>query len=129
MNNNVVFINLDRERELRFGHKALKKLVALTGKDLVEIEESFTDFEIVEKVVYCGLLNDAKERGEDLKLEDMEELLDQAPNYAHIMEQMRLAFNAAFGVTPEQDPVGNQSKPGEAPATKERDSTGKKATE
>lgn len=115
MNNNVVYINLDRERELRFGHKALKSLVALTGKELVEIESEFSNLEIVEKVVYCGLLHDAKERGEDLKLEDMEDLLDKAPNYAHIMEKMTRAFNAAFGVAPHEVTEGN-SEPGEAPA-------------
>lgn len=118
MNNNVVFISLDRERELRFGHKALKQLVALTGKELVDIEQSFTDFEIVEKVVYCGLLRDATQRGENLKLEDMADILDQAPTYAHILEKMTLAFNAAWGVYPDQDQVGNQQAPGEVPAEK-----------
>lgn len=106
--NDVVIIKLDRERELRFGHKALKKLVALTGKDLVTIEqEGFADLELVEKMIYCGLLSDAKKHGETLKLEDMEDLLDQAPSYKHIVESVQKAFFATFGAKPEGEPEGN----------------------
>ena len=32
MDNDVVIIELDRPRELRYGYKAIKKLVAMTGK-------------------------------------------------------------------------------------------------
>ena len=96
-NNDVVIIHLDRPRELRYGHKAFKKLVALTGKSLEEIESSgFDDFELVEKMVYCGLLSDAKENGENLKLEQMEDLLDQAKSYKHIIDSVQAAFAAAF---------------------------------
>lgn len=101
-NNDMVIIQLDRPRELRFGHKALKNLVTLTGKSLEEIESGgFNDFELIEKIVYCGLLHDAKEHGETLKLEDMEDLLDQAPSFKHIVEAVGKAFFAAFGA-PEQ---------------------------
>lgn len=102
-NNDTVFIQLDRLRELRFGHKALKTLVALTGKSLEDIENAgFNDFDLVEKLVYCGLLHDAKENGEILKLEQMEDLLDQAPNYRHIVESVGQAFAAAFSANPEE---------------------------
>lgn len=102
MNNDVVIIELDRPRELRYGHKALKMLVALTGKSLEEIEQGgFDDFELVEKIAYCGLLKDARDNGETLKLEQIEDLLDEAPNYKHIVERVQAAFFAAFGV-----PVG-----------------------
>jgi len=125
MNNDVVIINLDRPRELRYGHKALKTLVALTGKSLEEIEAAgFDDFELVEKLVYCGLLSDAQKRGEQLELEQMEELLDCAPNYKHIIETVKSAFAAAFGVDPEGD-VGNQPQPASELAGK--NSTSKKA--
>lgn len=96
-NNDVVMIHLDRPRELRYGHKALKKLVALTGKSLEEIEQAgFDDFELVEKLVYCGLLKDAKEHGEQLELADMEELLDHAPSFRHIVECVSKAFSLTF---------------------------------
>lgn len=123
MNNDTVFIQLDRHRELRFGHKALKTLVALTGKSLEDIEnEGFNDFDLVEKLVYCGLLHDAKENGETLKLEQMEDLLDQAPNYRHIVESVGKAFAAAFGSNPE-DLEGNV--PQDQKVTKNKSSTSK----
>lgn len=112
-NNDVVIIKLDRPRELRYGHKALKTLVAMTGKTLEEVEqEGFSDLNLVEKFVYCGLLDDAKKRGEDLKLEQMEELLNEAPTYGHIIEKVQNAFMAAFGANP-QGTEGNPDKPAE----------------
>jgi hypothetical protein len=95
--NDVVLIELDRVRELRFGHKALKKLMALTGKSLDTFDTDSFDIEELEKVLYCGLLSDAKEHGEVLKLEDMEDLLDQAPSYGELMDKMQEAFQVAFG--------------------------------
>ena len=73
----MVIINLDRPRFLRFGHKALKQLGTLTGKKLEEMDENDFDLADLEKVMWCGLQADAKEHGEVLKLEDMEDLLDQ----------------------------------------------------
>lgn len=106
-NNDVVIIQLDRPRELRYGHKALKTLVTMTGKTLEEIEEGgFNDFDLVEQLVYCGLLKDAKDYGESLSLQDMEDLLDQAPDYKHIVDSVQAAFAAAFGARPE-DLEGN----------------------
>jgi hypothetical protein len=97
--NDVVIINLDRPRVLRFGHKALKKLTALTGKSIDDFDIENFDFEDFEKIIWCGLLSDAKEHNETLELKDMEDLLDLA-SYTEIIEKMTLAFNAAFGVSP-----------------------------
>lgn len=95
--NDVVIINLDRPRELRYGHKALKKLSASTGKGLDEMDLDNFDLEEIEKIIFYGLESDARKNNENLKLEDMEDLLDQAPSYSEIIEKMELAFNAAFG--------------------------------
>lgn len=112
MNNDVVMIDLDRPRELRYGHKALKTLVALTGKSLEEIENyGFSDFEFVEKMVYCGLLSDARDNGETLELARMEDLLDHSPSYKHILESVQAAFRAAFGASPVDE--GNGETPTE----------------
>jgi hypothetical protein len=45
--------------------------------DISNMDMSDFKFEDIEKVFYCGLLSDAKENNETLKLEDMEDLLDQ----------------------------------------------------
>ena len=62
--NDIVIIQLDRPRELRYGHKALKKLVALTGRDIEDLEKGIDDLEEIEKIVYCGLLSHARENNE-----------------------------------------------------------------
>lgn len=95
--NDVVLINLDRPRMLWYGHKALKTLSALTGKDVDSLmsSENF-DLEELEKLLYCGLLKDAKMNNETLKLEDMEDLLDHAP-FHEIMAKMQEAFSVSFG--------------------------------
>jgi hypothetical protein len=100
--NTEVIIQLDRPRFLRYGHKALKQMLALTGKDLTKITEDNIDLGDLEKIIFCGLLSDAKANNETLKLEDMEDLLDLAPNFGHIMEAMSQAMDVAFQETEKQ---------------------------
>lgn len=95
----TVLIELDRPREVRFGHKALKKLMALTGKSLNNITEEEFSMEELERVMYCGLLSDAKEHGETLELEQMEDLLDHAKSFNEVMEAMEKALENAFQST------------------------------
>lgn len=110
-NNDVVILDLDRPRVLRYGHKALKKLVAITGVSIEEIDTENFDLGDIEKYIYCGLLSDAKEHGETLTLEEMEDLLDKAPNFAHIVTNMTKAFNVSFGSLAVTE--GNDQTPGE----------------
>jgi len=107
-NNDVIIINLDRPRVLRYGHKALKNLTALTGKSIEDLEgDGGFDLEHIEKVIYCGLLSDARENNETLTMEQMEDLLDKAPGIQYVVEKMQAAFVAAFGPAPE----GNVGEP------------------
>lgn len=101
--NDVVVINLDRPRFLRFGHKALKRLNAMTGKSMDNFELDGNNLEEIEKVFYCGLLYDAKQNNETLKLEDMEDLLDEAPSYGELIGKMTEALNVAFGSADEDE--------------------------
>lgn len=97
-NNDFVVINLDRPRVLKFGHKALKTLTAMTGKD-IETVVSAENFDLgeIEKIMYCGLLSDAKSNNETLILDDMEDLLDQADSFEEIVCKMEEALNKSFG--------------------------------
>lgn len=104
-NNDVVMIELDRKRQLRYGHKALKMLVSMTGKSLEDLESGAMDLEQIEKIIYCGLLSDARENGEALSLNQMEDLLDQAPTFQHIIDRMQQAFASSFGVAEGNDQV------------------------
>src|SRR5512134_2523728 len=99
--NTVVMLNLDRPRKVRFGHKALKMLGARTDKNVNEMAGNVY-LEEIEKVLNCGILQDERENGETLKLEDMEDLLDQAESYGDIMQAMNLALDKAFQETEKQ---------------------------
>ncbi|HZG83831.1 hypothetical protein [Paenibacillus sp.] len=124
--NDVVLIKLDRIREIRFGHKALKTLGAITGKEIDSMMKmDGLDLEAVEKILYCGLLSDARAHGEELRLEDMEDLLDYANPWNELIEKMQLAFERAFGTT-----HAGESNPGNGQAKlnrQQRRATGKKA--
>lgn len=94
--NDLVVINLDRPRFVRFGHKALKQLTLLTGKKIEAMDENDFDLADLEKIMWCGLQADAKENGETLKIEDMEDLLDSADSFGEIMEAMNKGLEQAF---------------------------------
>ena len=94
-NNDTVVINLDRPRELRFGHKALKTFQAISDVKMENIGDDM-DFDTIEKLVYCGLLSDARKAGETLTLEVVGDLLDDvAVQYTmgKIGDAMDKAFN------------------------------------
>ena len=83
-------------------HKALKQLSILTGKKLEQMDENDFDLADLEKIMWCGLQQDAKENGETLKVEDMEDLFDSAESFSDIMETMNKALEQAFQRTEKQ---------------------------
>lgn len=101
-NNDLVIVHLDRPRFVRFGHKALKQLTKLTGKKLEQMDDNDFDLGDLEAIMWCGLQADAKENGEELKLEDMEDLLDKASSFADIMEVMQQGLEQAFKRTEQE---------------------------
>ena len=101
--NDLVLVQLDRLREVRFGHKSLKMLSVLLGKNMAQFDESQIDLGDIEKVMYCGLAyRIVKNHGENLELEQMEDLLDLAPSYGDIIKAMNDALNKAFQETEKQ---------------------------
>lgn len=96
--NDVVMINIGgRERELRYGHKALKQFQAVSGVGLEDIGKGGFDLDTVEKLIYCGLLSDARAHGEALSLEIMEDWLDEVDEFQTVVDQMGKALGNAFG--------------------------------
>jgi hypothetical protein len=108
-NNDVVIINLDRPRELRFGHKALKTFQAISGVGLDEIGKGGYDLDTIEKLIYCGLLSDGRKQGDALKLENMEDILDELP-LQEIIDKMTEALSVAFGADPNQKGIVTKKK-------------------
>lgn len=94
--NDVVIINLDKPRMVRFGHKALKMMTASMNVDLENFEVNGGNLEEIEKIMFYGLQSDFKANNENFKLEDMEDLLDQAPSYAEVISKLSEAVTKAF---------------------------------
>lgn len=93
--NDVVTIELDRIRELHFGHKAMKRWSAHVGKSIADIDTDSMGPEDIEKLMFFMLERDAKEHGETLAPDQMEDLLDLAPLgvvYAKVGQAMEAAF-------------------------------------
>jgi hypothetical protein len=120
-NNDIVILNLDRPRQLWCGHKALKTLSALLGKGMDEIDTNSFNMDELEKVMYCLMLTDAKNHGENIELSQMEDLLDLA-TFSEITAKMTAAFEAAFGSAQE---ISDPNVQRIAPSAKR--GTGKKA--
>lgn len=115
--NDVVIVDLDRPRELRFGHKALKKINSSEQSLTSYGEDEELNFEELERIFYYGLEKDARDNGETLTLEMMEEILDEAPSYAYLMGKMQDAmqiamngFDAGNVQAPEQRPVNREQR-------------------
>lgn len=94
--NDAVIIELDRPRELRFGHKALKTYQAITGQSLEDLGQGGFNFDDVEKLMYAGLLSDARANSETLTIEKVEDLLDDH-DIQDTINKMSEALEAAFG--------------------------------
>jgi hypothetical protein len=94
-NNDVVIIELDRPREIRFGHKALKTFQAITDTDIQTLGQDLT-FDLIEKLAYCGMLSDARKNGETLTVEMVEDLLDEH-DIQDTIEKVSLGLSLAFG--------------------------------
>lgn len=93
--NSVVTIQLDRVRMLWFGHKAMKRWTAHTGKSMMDLNTNDLTPEEVEVLLFFMLEKDAQAHGEDLKLEQMEDLLDMAP-LGIVYQKLGEAVEAAF---------------------------------
>ena len=109
-------IELDRIRELRLGHKAMKRWSAYTGKPLDELESAMRSPDGIESLLFFMLEKDAADHGETLEMERMEDLLDMVP-LGVIYEKVSQAVQAAF---PDNEESNEKNAPRAA-------GTGKKA--
>lgn len=100
--NTVVTIELDRIRELRCSHKAMKRWSAHTGKKITDMDTNALDPSGVEELMYFLMEEDAHLHGDDLKMEQMEDLLDAAP-LGYVYEKLGEAVTAAFQPTNEKN--------------------------
>lgn len=90
--NDVVVIELDKPRELRLGHKALKRFSALTGCAMTELDKVTAHYDKLSALIYVMLSEDDP----DVTPETADELLDAA-KLSYIVNKASEAIEAAFG--------------------------------
>ena len=93
----MVILDLDRPRELRFGFKALKSIEGMFKKPLMEVDLGNLKSDTLEKILYAGLKGDDT----DLEFDKMEDLLDEMP-YNELVNKMTEAIGIAYGVDKEE---------------------------
>ena len=112
--NDVVIIDLDRPREMVFRHREMKQLQARFKLAPDKINTAALSAEQTEQVMLIMLQRDAQAYGEELKLSDMEELLDEYSTPGLVLRKINDCLIAAFG--PDEDPDA-ASQEGENPTT------------
>lgn len=80
--NDVVMIELDRPRELKLGHKALKRFSALRGCSLFDLEKEVGTYDGTAAMAYCMLT------AEDptLTVEQVDDMLEQVSPFDLIVK-------------------------------------------
>lgn len=109
--NDTVMIELDRPRELKLSHKALKRFSALTECSMQEMEGAISRYDKLACLMYVMLAVDAEKHGEVLTSEQADDLLDNVPIYQQIDLAGR-AIAAAFNdlQTETAEAAGNPTK-------------------
>lgn len=91
-NNDIVIIELDRPRTLKFTHKVMKRFCAATGAKMSDIQETVEDYNNMTLLIYEML------RAEDPELtpEQCDDLLDMVP-IGTVLQKGAQAIAAGFG--------------------------------
>lgn len=97
----MVILELDRPRELRFGFKALKVIESMFKKSLIDIVKAGLNelkSEDIEKILHAGLKDDDSE----LEFGKMEDLLNKT-SYVDLITKMTEAIYKAYGIEDTED--------------------------
>lgn len=110
--NDTIMIELDRPRELKLGHKALKRFSALTGCSMTDMEKEISHYDKMSCLLYVMLAVDAEEHGEELTPTQVDDLLEPVP-IKQLMELVGAAIRASFGDGDEEPE--DQEEPADPP--------------
>ncbi len=90
--NDVVIIELDRPRELKFGHKALKRFSAMRGCSIMHVFQDLENYDAVTCAAYCMLAADDP----DLTVGQVDELLEEYNDPVGLYIKVTEAVTKAF---------------------------------
>lgn len=117
--NDTVIIELDRPRELKLGHKALKRFSALTGCSMTGMQKEVDHYDKLSCLLYVMIAVDAETHGEVLTPDQVDNLLEPIP-IQRLMELAGAAINAAFGDPDAETGEGEEPDPPAAAGTGEK---------
>ena len=112
--NDVVILELDKPRELRLGHKALKRFSALTGCSMADMDTEIQHYDKMTALIYCMLATDAEKHGETLTPEQVDELLDPVP-IKQLLACCMAAVKASFDPDGEADAENEEETEADPP--------------
>ena len=107
--NDVVILELDRPRELRLGHKSLKRFSALTNCSMADMEQLIQHYDKLTCLLWVMITQEQIDHGEKMMTpEQLDDLLDPVP-IAKLTRLCTEAIQAAFvdeeaGAPGEDDP-------------------------
>ena len=78
-NNDMVMIELDRPRELKLSHKALKRFSSLTDCSMADLDSAIMHYDKMATLMYVMLAVDAEKHGETLTPDQADDLLENVP--------------------------------------------------
>lgn len=94
--NDVVILELDRPRELRLGHKALKRFSALTNCSMADMEQQIQCYDKLSCLLWVMITQDQLNNGEDMMSpEQLDDLLDNI-SVTKLTKLCAEAIGAAF---------------------------------
>ena len=94
--NDVVILELDRPRELRLGHKALKRFSALTNCSMADMEQEIQRYDKLSCLLWVMVTQDQIDHDEDMMTpEQLDDLLDAVP-IPKLTKLCSMAIEAAF---------------------------------
>lgn len=96
-NNDVVMLELDRPRELRLGHRALKRFSALTECSLSAMDKEIERYDKASCLIWVMVTEDQRKNSESkiMTPDELDDLLDNIP-ISKILEVCSKAIEAAF---------------------------------
>lgn len=100
----MVILNLDKPRELKFSHKAMRQFCALTKTSMPELREAVQRYDLMTTAVYCMLAA----QDSSLTPNQVEDMLDELPVlevYSKAVEAVSEALGGEDGETEENPPA------------------------
>ena len=115
--NDVVILELDRPRELRLGHKALKRFSSLTNCSMSDMEKEIQHYDKMSCLIWVMVTEDQTAHGEEMMTpEKLDDLLDAVP-IPKLTNLCSKAIQAAFVDEDAESETGSEGDPPQAAGT------------